>query len=327
MIFPNEIFENIISFSHPIVIATFGLVSRDLYFIANKIQFSPNNTNSVKSNHLLSLWYHLIQWNNHNRKLFDFNSDFFTFPSRQGTFKIYCNQKHICVEMFEYCKVFKRAVGHINHCVSFFMINDTMYIVLRGDFINLNSKLDILRIVHSNLVPVKKRVSYFARNFNHNTILSQLKIHQTVQLKMKLLSYHFRKNLTPYFLSTVQAIVVHKNFIVCCESFLNRPRFYHIDTLTWQKSEIKQNDSLPLDYHVYIQSCENLTNLACTVHPVVYSIARNPHSILLFSPLDGRPECVCDIQVFKHPQSWMFFINDPEHYVLDTSGEFYKVLS
>jgi hypothetical protein len=316
MIFPNEIIENILSFSHPVDIASFGLVSRDLYFFANKIQFSPDNTNIVKSNHLLSLWYHLLKWNNHNKNLFDSLSNFKSFSPYHGILKIYCNSHHIYLEIFDHAKVFKRHVNHEINRIDFFTVNDTMYIVL-SLFMHVNWKIDIIRIIHSNAVPVDKRISYFSKKIPFTDIRD---------LKMNLLSFHHRKNLSSFFVTSPQSIVVHKNFIIYCANLNHGLKYYQIDTLAGSSSEIAHNEKVTIHSHVTTKSCETVTNLASTVHPIVNTIARQPKTIILFSPLNGHPYRICDIKSVKHPKIWMFFLNDPENYVLDQSGEFYKVV-
>lgn len=317
MIFPNEIIEIIIGFSHPIEIANCGSVCRDWYTISNSIQFCENRY-CVKSTHLLSLWYHILANNNRNKNIFTCMTKYSLLKSHQDVVKYYINDQHLCIEMFNYFKVFRRTSKHNVSQINFFMFNETMYITFNHNSFNLSYfKTDVIRVVHSLSCPVSKRVKYFSRNFDYFNLSD---------LKKRLLSYHYRKNLTNLIKNNVEMMTVCKNFIVCSEFFSKSIRFYTIDTTNWKSNYCDKNENVPLDYHLSIASCEKVTNLACTIHPIVHTIAREPHSVVLFSPINGEPFCIRRIRIFELPKKWMSFCNDPNSYVLDKNDQFHKII-
>lgn len=318
MIFPLEIIELIICFSHPVEIANYGLVCREWYNIAMKIQFSPKNNNHVKSNHLLSLWYFLLNYNNRNKYRFDSQTDYSIVSSHLGVIKIYYNNIHVCVEMFKYLKVFNRQTKHPITKIHYLMINETMYIILVNSM-TIKRYFDIIQVVHSYDCPISKRVKYLSRKFSFCDPSSG----KTNDLKTRLISYYYHKNL--YELAD-KLIVVHKNSIIYAKKGNMGVEFFLIDINTSQHTPLTLKEYVPLDYHLLLQPCDSLTNLACTIHSVVHTVPREPHSVVLFAQTNGHPYSVRPILPLDFtPRTWMSFCNDPENYIL-YEDQFYKVL-
>lgn len=304
--FPNEIFELIIGFSDAKIISTLRLVCRDFCHIGTKKLFSLN-----KTNHLLSLWYHLLDHNNKSLKIGPI-SNIKISRFQKGPLKFESTETHFSIRLFNFSRIFKSFGQGYYDKVRFVTINEFLYIVFDEGLIktlahrNRKPRTDVIRVHHSLDFSVKNRVKQLNLPIDCS---SQGSIRNCI------FSYHYRKNLNHVFgRFNDHFVIVNQNLLVSFVVDDDVLKYWKYDTNDWQivdENKIWFRDQLP--FYNDVHYCEPINRLACVVTPIKPSFTFYPNRAIVFSKPEDEPHVVVIAYVTSFPD-WIHFCNDSNKY-------------